>query len=361
MSTEEQPEVMVAMSGGVDSSVAALLLKNEGYQVTGVTFWLWDYPGSPEYRGKENACCSTNIAQIAADQLDIPHRQMDISDEFEQQVVQYTINSYKQGRTPNPCARCNRYIRFGLALEQAREWGFNYIATGHHVRKQKRGGKFRLLTGVDPEKDQSYFLYSLTQQELRHSLFPVGKYHKDEIYEIAEDKNLVSAHLSESQDLCFVPEGDYRDFLDREIGSQLKPGPIIDTEGNRLGTHNGLPYYTIGQRRGLGLETNRARYVVAMHPEENELVIGSKSDLYSNGLIARDCSWVAEEGPPSGDLLVKIRYRTDRVPATLQPKNNSKVQLNFDKPQRAVTPGQVAVFYRNEETLGGGTIERALN
>ena len=352
--------VLVAISGGVDSSVAALLLKRRGYEVHTLTFWLWGYPGSPEYRGKENACCSLGTAKMVADQLELPHHEVDLSSEFKTDVVDNAIEQYIKGVTPNPCARCNRLVRFDLLRNRANRMGFPLIATGHYVRLEEEDGLNYLLKGVDRRKDQSYFLYGLGQEELSGAVFPVGSYSKDEIYRIAEDEGLITANLEESQDLCFVPEGEYRKFLEREVPGRIEPGEIIDTEGKVLGEHEGLPFYTVGQRRGLGLQNNEPRYVVELDYESNRLVIGEECDLYSSGLVERNCNWITGTPPKNRQLEVKIRYRADTARAEVI-TTGDRLEVRFEKPQKSVTPGQVAAVYDGEKLLGGGVIERKLN
>ncbi|MCR4404605.1 MAG: tRNA 2-thiouridine(34) synthase MnmA [Candidatus Acetothermia bacterium] len=349
--------VLVAMSGGVDSSVAALLLKREGHEVLGATLNLWSYAGRLE---PYNNCCSLEVAAVAK-QLGIEHHFLDYGRLFEREVVRRTIQKYLRGRTPNPCIWCNALVRFPALLAEAERLGCDYLATGHYARVIKENGVHHLLRGRDLEKDQSYFLYRLTQRELAKLIFPVGDYLKEEVFTIAKESGLL-VKPRESQDLCFVPDNDYRRFLLDHSRDGIRPGEIVDTSGRVLGRHEGLPFYTIGQRRGLGLASGERLYVLALEPERNRLIVGPEEALYSRGLIASEVNWLG--GPPGAGELeveVKVRYRTPPARARVEPLGDGRARVIFAEPQRAITLGQAAVFYRDERVLGGGVIERILS
>ncbi|UCF10318.1 MAG: tRNA 2-thiouridine(34) synthase MnmA [Candidatus Bipolaricaulota bacterium] len=345
------------MSGGVDSTVAALLLLRAGHEVEGVTFWFWDFPGAPDI-GTRNRCCSIDDATIAASQLGIPHRVLDAGDRFYALVISEYLARYRRGKTPNPCGRCNRSLRFGLALEIAAHEGFDYVATGHHVRIAAGAhGRCELHRGCDDEKDQSYFLYGLQGSDLSRLLFPVGEMTKDAVFAIARAEGLHAADLPESQDLCFACEGSTDYLFDPE---DLRTGPILDREGRRVGTHEGLPRYTIGQRRGLGISSSHPLYVIALDAERNALIVGQEEDLLSDGLTADDASFLDGTGPEEGAWIeVKIRYRSAPEPAAYSRLEERCYLLHFGHPLRAVTPGQLAVLYDGDRLLGGGTIAEA--
>lgn len=355
--------VLVGMSGGVDSSVAALLLKQQGHEVIGVTLNLWSYEDRQE---PYNECCSLEVRTVAQ-QLGIEHHFIDAGKEFKERVIDAFLAEHAQGRTPSPCGRCNRLVRFPLLLELADRFGCEYLATGHHARIAVEDGVYYLLTSKDAIKDQSYFLYGLTQSQLRRILFPVGHLLKSEVWQIAKEHNLVSARKPESMDLCFIPRGDYRAYLREKLdGALLKPGEIVDTTGRVVGRHEGLAFYTIGQRQGLGIALGQRVYVVGFDYEKNRLIVGDERALFSEGLIATDVNFVyppdlaLRKGLGERSITVKIRYRSPHVPATLELLEDGRVRVRFAQPQRAVTPGQIAVFYEGERVLGGGVIESAL-
>ena len=350
--------VVVAMSGGVDSSVAAALLKEQGYDVIGMMLRLWSEPGKED----SNRCCTPDSmaqARRVASKLDIPFYVIDAKDVFHDTVVQYFLDGYARGETPNPCLICNRQIRWTFLLNHALALGAEFMATGHYVRiKKTECGSSELLRAVDRSKDQSYVLHVLDQEKLKHALFPVGDYSKPEIRQIAEKYGLPTATRKDSQDLCFLAGEDYRNFLQRNAVEMLNPGEIMTVSGKSIGQHSGLANYTIGQRKGLGVASSVPLYVIRKNAETNELIVGTQEDLGSRELTARDVRWVSGAAPlHSFRAEVKIRYTAKEADATVSPlKNGQQAQVQFDAPQRDITAGQAAVFYQGDLLIGGGII-----
>lgn len=353
--------ILVAMSGGVDSSVAAWLLLQQGYECVGATMKL--LPVSAVSPSGSRTCCSLEDiedARSVAYRLGIPYHVFDFSQEFEEKVIRKFADTYQRGGTPNPCIDCNRYLKFDRLLRRARALGCDGVATGHYARIRWTDGRWSLCKGSDGSRDQSYVLCSLTQDQLAHTLFPLGGLHKDQVRAIAAEQGLCNARKRDSQDLCFVPGGDYVAFLERYTGQPCRPGPILDRTGRVLGAHRGTAAYTIGQRRGLGLAMPEPVYVCALCPAENTVIVGAERDLYASALLAEDWNWIAAPPGAVARANAKIRYRQVEQPVSVTPLPDGGVRLEFDAPQRAVTPGQTAAVYHGDMLLGGGTITRVL-
>jgi len=344
---------LVAMSGGVDSSAAVILMKEAGYECIGATMKLIANGGSK--------CCSLediNDAREAAWKLEIPHYVLNYTEDFTRRVIEPFIESYEKGETPNPCIECNRYLKFSLLIRRALELEADKLVTGHYARIEKYGDRWLLKKGVDSRKDQSYVLYMLSQKALSHTLFPLGELTKAQAREIAAAKGLSNADKEESQDICFVDNGKYADFIENYTGKTYPEGDITDAKGNILGRHRGLIRYTLGQRRGTGVALNYPVYVAAKNTAANTLVLGDNSSLYSPGFTARNINLIACENlfQPQ-NLTVKIRYLQKEKRARVEQTDNDTVRVEFEEPQRAVTPGQAAVFYDGDTVVGGGTID----
>ena len=359
----DKVKVVVAMSGGVDSSVAAALLKEAGYHVTGITMQIW--PRGEQENGSNgfDSCCGIGAVEDArrvARILEIPHYVMNFRDIFAEKVIADFCQEYSLGRTPNPCIRCNQYIKFGTLMEKARELGADLIATGHHakVEKDESTGIFLLKKGVDPQKDQSYFLYPVTREQLSHTLLPIGNFTKDKIREMASELSLPIATKPESQEICFIPDDDYPRFLKDYIPEAARPGPILDKQGNIIGRHQGILAYTIGQRKGLGISAREPRYVIAINPQGNNIIVGSKEEACGNELIALRLNWISVTEPKASmTAKAKIRYRHQEAEVEVTPLADSRCYVKFKEPQMAITPGQAIVFYNEDIVIGGGTIE----
>ncbi len=353
-------QALIAMSGGVDSSVAAYLMKKNGYSCVGCTMKLHANEGTKE---RENSCCTledVEDARSVAYRLDMPYYVFNFSDDFEEKIIRKFIRSYENGITPNPCIDCNRYMKFDKLFERAKVLGCEYVVTGHYARigRDPETGKLQLKKAADASKDQSYVLYSLTQEQLRHVQFPLGELLKTEVRAIAEEKGFVNARKAESQDICFVPDGDYAKVIAQYTGKQPEPGNYVDAAGRVLGRHQGIIHYTIGQRKGLGVAFGSPRFVCGIRKDTNEVVLGTNEELFRREVHAGEFNWIAGE-PPARYFRckAKIRYRQTEQWADVTVNGNGSIFLCFDEPQRAVTPGQSAVLYDGEIVLGGGIIQ----
>lgn len=351
-------KAIIAMSGGVDSSVAAFLIKSRGFDCLGATMRLYDKNKKNNIDIDKSCCTSDDIADAGAvaSALDMPYYVLDFKEEFSSKVIDKFIATYENGGTPNPCIDCNRYLKFEKLYQYMNELGYDYVVTGHYARIEEKNGWFYLKKGKDITKDQSYVLYSLTQQQLSHIILPLGEFSKTEIREIAEKQGFVNANKKDSQDICFVPDGDYASFIEAYTGKKYPQGNFIDIHGNVLGTHQGIIRYTNGQRKGLGVSFGKPMYVADKDIRNNTVTLCTNEELFSKELVADDFNWLIPNPENEIKCTARVRYNMKEQSATAYKLDNGKVRIVFDEPQRAITKGQSAVLYDNETVLGGGTI-----
>ena len=357
-----EQKVVVGLSGGVDSAVVASMLVADGYRVEGVTLRTWSEPGEREKRWQDRSCCKIGIAEYVAKELGIAHRVVDARERFRRAVIDDFCATYAAGRTPNPCVLCNERVKFALLVEAAEEMDADLLATGHYARVEQdaRSGRYRLLRGVDSFKDQSYFLYRLSQDQLRRTLFPLGELTKADVWGKAEAMRLPVDEIAESQEICFVTQKDYREFVAARLPETVRTGAMVTTEGIVVGTHQGVAFYTVGQRRGLGVAAGERRYVTGLDANRNLVVLGNETDLLSASCVVEDvhlCAAAAITAPVR--VAAKFRYKTPATPATIIPDPSGLVRVAFEEPQRAVTPGQSIVFYDGDVIVAGGVIRSA--
>lgn len=342
-------KVAIGLSGGVDSSVAAYLLKEQGYDVIGVTLRL---------------CSEVDVSEDAkkvAEMLGIPHYILDLRDDFKENVIDYFVDEYMNGRTPNPCTVCNKKIKFGIMMDKAKELGAGYIATGHYARIEEHNGRYIIAAAEDEKKDQTYMLYSLSQEVLKHILMPCGEYSKDEIRKKAKEIGLEVHNKKDSMEICFIPDNNHGKYIRNLTNGKVKRGNFIDKNGKILGQHEGIINYTIGQRKGLGLALGEPVFVIDILPETNQVVVGKEEEIFKTSLIAKDVNFIPfEKLENSMEVEAKIRYSMSRSKATISSLGNGKVKVQFENKQRAITKGQCVVFYSKDILIGGGTIEEVI-